>query len=290
MPRIISNKFKFSPSIFFIIFSVFVSVAYAPTCSVQLEESGNGVAQFVLGVNRARLSLPAIYVSGDASRLAYDVGGMGLVLGELTQASYRYKVNEITAKTLSLYDGYIKGSSVVEPLIGPLSSAYGGPYLIIALDLTGDGNIDAWVVQVPFAMPETKPLGVFHEDVIDPSLTPFHVASLIGPSPFPIGTNWGSLNEIKSESAGGYVLGNGRVTDIKLAIGNWDPSTGPTGPIEVDVDEIRINGEILCPGEPVGGSIEPLTSIFQASSIIILAFASFIFVIIRQSKLRAYSR
>jgi hypothetical protein len=290
LPRIISNRFKFSPLIFFIIFSVFVSVGYAPSCSVHLEESGSGVAKFVLGVNRARLSLPAVYVSGDAARLAYDVGGMRPVLGELTQASYRYKVNEITAKTLSLYDGYIKGSSVVEPLVGPLSPAYGCPYLVISLDLTGDGNTDAWVVQVPYAMPEAMPLGVFHQDVIDPSFTPFHVASLIGPSPFPIGTDWGSLNEVKSASTGGYILGNGWVTEIKLAIGNWDPLTGPTGPIEVEVDGITINGEILCPGEPVGGSIEPLTSIFQVSSTIILAVASSIFVIIRRLKLRAYSK
>lgn len=254
---------------------------------MHLEESGSGVAQFILGVNRARLNLPAVYDSGDAARLAYDIGGMGLVLGELTHASYRYKVKEITVKTLSLYEGYIKGSSVVEPLVGPLSSAYGGPYLVISLDLTGDGSVDAWVVQVPFAMPETMPLGVFHQDVIDPSFTPFHVASLVGPSPFPIGSDWGSLDEIKSASTGGYVLGDGWVIEVKLAVGNWDPLTGPTGPIEVEVDNILINGEILCPGEPVGGSVEPLTSIIQVSSMIILTIVSSIFVIIRRLKPRS---
>lgn len=211
---------------------------------LDLVTAGAGTAGWVtdpaeVGVCSARMEIPATYSTTDAARVMAPHSG---TLSAVTSLSYSYYVGPTTPLTDSLYDGFLKGSATVERSGGGYAAAYGGPYLILELDADGNGERDTWVIQAQFASTTKES---WQKDTIVMAASPFHVVTLLGDSPFPIGTNWGNLNEVKVASVAGHDLGDAAVLKTKIAVGEWDPRQGPTGPVVAVIDSLEVNGTVL---------------------------------------------
>jgi len=200
-----------------------------------------------------KLAIPSPYTLNDAGRVALVYTGD---LNSIASLSYWYFVDASTPETSGMYKSFIKTEMTapnLEPIGGEYADypTYGAPYLVIELDVDRDGTPDTWVIQAKFA---ANSKGTWVQDIIE-SGEPFHVAGPHAASTgFTIGVNWGSLSEIKAatETIGSqtYTLGAASVLKVKLAIGEWDPNQGPTGPVISYVDDVMIAG-VTYPLEPI---------------------------------------
>jgi hypothetical protein len=223
-----------------------VQAVYLSPQGVALQTEANGTAERSAttahaGSYSAKLGLPQTYSSSDVARFVQPL--TGLTLSDITSLSYWYYAD--STATSGVYKGFIKEETFAEPSGGGYATynTYGAPYLVIALDADLNGSADTWVIQAKWAATYNK---TWKQDTIEDT-EPFHVAGIVTTPPFDIGTNWGSLSEIKTATVtiGGstYTLGNAAVLQVKVAIGEWNPvgPTPPNGPVVSYVDDITIN-------------------------------------------------